>query len=81
MKTEYVIYRDVRQCLDQLKRIPIEGMHSCIYGGEDEAEVCFRATPIRSDYDPTASTVLDRFYQLINQADRCNVTSQEDGLL
>ena len=77
MERQYVIYRDVRQCLEQIKRRPIEGMHSCIYGGEDnEAQLCFRATPIRSDYDSTASRALDRFYQLIHETDRCSCNVQ-----
>ena len=83
MERKYLIYRDVRQCLEQLKRRPIEGMHSCIYmAGEDEAELCFRRTPIRSDYDSTAHKAIYRFYQLMHQTNRCccNVTSREDVL-
>ena len=61
---ENVIYRDVNESLDQIKRRPIEGLYSCIYG-RDVAEPCFRAPPIRSDYDPTASRARAIFEQWI----------------
>ena len=84
MEREYLVYRDVRRCLEQLKRRPIEGVHSCLYMAEEdnEAEQCFRTTPIRSDYDSSANRALDRFFQLIHEKNRCcNVTSREGALL
>ena len=71
MERESTSYTDVRRCLDQLKCRYIEGMHSCIYDREDEAEFCFQASPIRPDYDTTASRALDSFYQLIHETVRC----------
>ena len=47
----------------------------------NEAEPCFRTTPIRSDYDSSPNRALDTFFQLIHETNRCNVTTREDALV
>ena len=81
MEREYVKFRDVDECLDQLKRRLIEGLYSCIYGG-DEAELCFRTPPLQSDYDLTISISWAKFIHIYTETDRCcTVKSRDDGLI